>query len=263
MRGITPPSSRPHRRCRQSQRIESLAFTNLTRRNEHYRRRHRSIATSYDLLLPHRRRHLATPPDDKDKDEDDDDEDEDEDDDNEDEDEDEDDEDKDNGDEDDDEDEDDDDEDNNAVYYYYLILDDDDNNDDDEYVDDIDNNNNFDDEDSDDSNDHSYDNDDDNKDDEEDDDDDDDDEYDEAASVIECLRTQLSIVQRLIVMLGPNFQVSYSPSSHPDSCVISTLQDCIGLSEIICGLRLVNVPADYILTLLRRDCLLEGFRLSL
>ncbi len=62
MRGITPPSPRPHRRCRQSQRIQSLAFANLTQRNEHYRRRHWSIATSYDLLFPHRQRHHLPPP---------------------------------------------------------------------------------------------------------------------------------------------------------------------------------------------------------
>ena len=79
MRGITPPSPGPHRRCRQSQRIQSLAFANLTRRNEHYRRRQWSIATSYDLLLPLRqRRHLPPPPsddneDDEDKDNNDDD----------------------------------------------------------------------------------------------------------------------------------------------------------------------------------------------
>ena len=68
-------------------------------------------------------------------------------------------------------------------------------------VDDVDNDDS-DDEDSDDSNDHSYDNDNDNKDDAEEEDEDDDNEYDEAASVIECLHTQLSIVQRLIVVLG-------------------------------------------------------------
>ena len=81
MRCITPPSPRPHRRCRQSQRIQSLAFTNLTRRNEHYRRRHWSIATSYNLLLPHcQRRHLPLPPSDNNQDDDSDKDDEDEDD---------------------------------------------------------------------------------------------------------------------------------------------------------------------------------------
>ncbi len=69
MRGITPPSPRPHRRCRQSQRIQSLAYADLTRRNEHYQRRHWSIATSYNLLLPHRQcRHLPTPPSDDNQD---------------------------------------------------------------------------------------------------------------------------------------------------------------------------------------------------
>ncbi len=214
MRGITPPSSRPHRCCQQSQRIESLAFTDLTRRNEHYRRRHWSIATSYDLRLPHRqRRHLAPPPSD---DEDDDDEDED----NEDEDNsDEDDEDEDNSDDDNDseDDVDDDDDDDDDDYYYYIILDNNDDVDDNEYVDsDDDNNDVSDDEDSDNDDNHSYDNDDDNKDDDEDNDeddnedddeddnDDDDNEYDEAASVIERLHTQLNIVQRLIDVGGPD-----------------------------------------------------------
>ena len=69
MRGITPPSSRPHRRCRQNQQIQSLAFANLTRCNEHYRWHHWSIATSCDLLLPHRqRRHLPLPPSDDNQD---------------------------------------------------------------------------------------------------------------------------------------------------------------------------------------------------
>ena len=51
MRRITSPTSCPHRHCRQSQRIKSLVYTNLTQRNKHYQRRHWSIATSYDLLL--------------------------------------------------------------------------------------------------------------------------------------------------------------------------------------------------------------------
>ena len=51
MRRITPPTSHLYCRCHQSQQIEILAYTNLTRRNKHYRRHHWSIATGYDLLL--------------------------------------------------------------------------------------------------------------------------------------------------------------------------------------------------------------------
>ena len=78
MRGITSTSSCPHRCCRQSERIESLAYTNLTQRNEHYRWRHWFIATSYDLHLPHcQHRHLAPPPSDDNQDDNNDDNDED------------------------------------------------------------------------------------------------------------------------------------------------------------------------------------------
>jgi len=65
---------------------------------------------------------------------------------------------------------------------------------------------------------------------------------DKAVSDLECLCTQLSIV--LIVVLGPHFQVSYSPSSHPDFCVITTLQDCIGLPVIFCRFRLFDAISD-------------------
>ncbi len=64
MRRITSPTSRPQCCRRWSQRIEVLAYTDLTRRNEHYQRRHWSIATSYNHLLsrrlqvPHRQRCL-------------------------------------------------------------------------------------------------------------------------------------------------------------------------------------------------------------
>ena len=94
------------------------------------------------------------------------------------------------------------------------------------------------------------------------DDDSDDDSY-KAAYLLECLRTQLSIVRRLIVVLGPHFQVSYSPISRPDFCVITTLQDCIGLPVVFCRFRLVDLPSEEKLTFLRQDFLLEGFRLGL
>ena len=60
MRCITSPTSCPHRPCQRSQQIEALAYTDLTQCNNHYQRRHLSIATDYDLLLscrqqaPHR-----------------------------------------------------------------------------------------------------------------------------------------------------------------------------------------------------------------
>jgi hypothetical protein len=78
-----------------------------------------------------------------------------------------------------------------------------------------------------------------------------------------CLCTQLIIVQQLIVVLSPNFRVSYTPAGHPDHCVVTTLQDCIGLLVIIWGFSLVNVPLDVTLSILQHNCLLEGFRLAL
>ncbi len=52
MRRITSSRSRGHRGCRQSQRIQLLAFSNPNRREEHYRRRHWFTATSFDRPLP-------------------------------------------------------------------------------------------------------------------------------------------------------------------------------------------------------------------
>ncbi len=140
---------------------------------------------------------------------------------------------------------------------YDDLADDEYDNDDKYYIHDVDSDNDdaddidadeSDDEDSDDDDNHSYDNEDDNYDD-----------NDDNKIKLECLHTQLSIVQRLIVVLGPHFQVSYSPSSRPDTCGITTLQECIVLSEIICGLRFVHVPSDGILIFLCSDCRLEGF----
>ena len=54
MRRITSPTSCPHCRCQQSQRIEVLAYTNLTRRNKHYQQPNWFIVTGYNLLLSHR-----------------------------------------------------------------------------------------------------------------------------------------------------------------------------------------------------------------
>ncbi len=69
MRRISSPTSHPHHCCRQSQWIESLAFTNLTRCKEHYRRHHWFTATSYDLLLSHCQRSLLPlPPSDNNED---------------------------------------------------------------------------------------------------------------------------------------------------------------------------------------------------
>ena len=86
--------------------------------------------------------------------------------------------------------------------------------------------------------------------------------HDDAASDLECLRTQLSIVQRLIFMLGPQFQVSYSPVSHPDFHETTTLQGCIGRTVFFCGFCFVDVPSVEELNFLRTDCLLGGFRLA-
>jgi hypothetical protein len=80
---------------------------------------------------------------------------------------------------------------------------------------------------------------------------------------LRCLRTQLIIVRQLIVLLGPNFRVSYTPAGHLDHRVVTTLQDCIGLLVIIQGFSLVDVPLDVTLSILQHNCLLEGFRLAL
>ncbi len=64
-------------------------------------------------------------------------------------------------------------------------------------------------------------------------------------------------------MLGPRFKVSYSPIAHPDFCVITTLQDCHRYWGVYCQFRLVDLPSNEQLTLLRQDCLLGGFRLCL
>ena len=57
-----------------------------------------------------------------------------------------------------------------------------------------------------------------------------------------CLCTQAIIVQQLIVVLGTNFRVSYTPAAHPDYHFITTLQDCISLLVIIQGFSLSKFP---------------------
>jgi hypothetical protein len=170
MRRITSPTSCPHRHCRQSQRIESLVYTNLTQRNKHYQRRHWSIATSYDLLLsrclqasycPRR----WPPPSDSDS--------------------------------------------LDLANCHPPIP------------------------------------------------------RQTVDKSLRCLCTQLIIVQQLIVVLGSNFRVSYTPAGHPDHRVVTTLQDCISLLMIIWGFSLVDVPLDVTLSILQHDCLLEGFCLAL
>jgi len=223
MRGITPPTSCPHHRCRQSQIIESLAFTDLSRRREHYRRCRWLIATSYDIPSSHRQRPLLIPPSSEDNDDDDDDDNE---------------------------------YNKNTInglhdydsdgnrHYNYDDLDndadDDDNADDDkeEEEDDDDEENKDDHEHNDDVNEDKEDSDDDDEEDSDDEDSDDDD-------------------------LGPQFQVSYSPVSRPDYCEVTTLQDCIGRQAVFCQFCLVDVPSVEALTFIRSDCRLEGFRLSL
>jgi len=236
-----------------------LAFTDLSRRREHYRRCRWLIATSYDIPSSHRQRPLLIPPSSEDNDDDDDDDNE---------------------------------YNKNTInglhdydsdgnrHYNYDDLDndadDDDNADDDkeEEEDDDDEENKDDHEHNDDVNEDKEDSDDDDEEDSDDEDSDDDDEdsdddevddlsHDDAASNLECLRTQLSIVQQLIVVLGPQFQVSYSPVSRPDYCEVTTLQDCIGRQAVFCQFCLVDVPSVEALTFIRSDCRLEGFRLSL
>ena len=87
--------------------------------------------------------------------------------------------------------------------------------------------------------------------------------HDEIASNLECLRTQLRIVRRLIDLLGPQFQVSYSPVSRPDFRETTTLQGCIGRTVVFCRICLVDVPSVEELPFLRSDSRLEGFRFSL
>ena len=74
-----------------------------------------------------------------------------------------------------------------------------------------------------------------------------------------CLHTQAIIVRELIAVLGPNFRVSYTPAARLDYPVVTTLQDCIGLVVIIRGFRLVDVPSDNTLSILRHDSLLFFF----
>ena len=224
MRCIISLTSHGHCGFRRSQQIESLAFSNPNRCDEHYQRRHWFTATSCDHL-PSRLQHcpLLPPPSDNNQDNNDDDDD-------------------DKEEEDDGNDEDDKDDDNSN---------DEDDDNDNENEDDI-NKEDKDDSDGDNDDDNNEDNNDqynynsngnyihflskankdsDNEDSDKEDSEDEDslsdnDVYNEAASLVECLHTQLSIVWRLIVVLGPHFQVSYSPIAHPDFCVITTLHDC-------------------------------------
>jgi hypothetical protein len=275
MRCITSPTSHGHRGCRRSQRIESLAFSNPNRRDKHYRRRHWFTATSCNRL-PSLLQHSPLPPPPSDNNQDDDDNNKEDDDGNDEDDEDDDDsnnkdddddneEDKDNinkEDEDnsDDDGEDNDDEDYNDQYNY------DSNGDHLHFLSEADFDEDSNDEDSDDEDFDNKDSEDEDSDKEDSDDEDsssDNDAYNEVASLVECLHTQLSIVQRLIVVLGPHFQVSYSPIARPDFCVITTLQDCYHYWGVYCRFRLVDLPSNEQLTLLHQDCLLGGFRLGL
>ena len=87
--------------------------------------------------------------------------------------------------------------------------------------------------------------------------------HDSVASSLECLRTQLRIVRRLIVVLGPQFQVSYSPVSHPDFRETTTLQGCIGRTVVFCRFCFVDIPSVEELNFLCTDSLLGGFRFAL
>ncbi len=87
--------------------------------------------------------------------------------------------------------------------------------------------------------------------------------HDDLASNLGCLRTQLRIVQRLIFVLGPQFQVSYSPVSRPDFRETTTLQGCIGRTVVFCRFCFVDIPSVEELHFLCTDSLLGGFRLTL
>ena len=87
--------------------------------------------------------------------------------------------------------------------------------------------------------------------------------HDGLLSNLECLRTQLRIVRRLIVVLGPQFRVAYSPVSRPDFRETTTLQGCTVRPVVFCRFCLVYVPSVQELTLLRSDSRLGGFRFSL
>jgi hypothetical protein len=80
---------------------------------------------------------------------------------------------------------------------------------------------------------------------------------------LECLRTQLRIVRRLIDIIGPQFRVSYSPVSRPDFVETTTLQGCIGRTVLFCRFRLLDILSVEELYFLRRDSRLGGFRFSL
>jgi DNA mismatch repair ATPase MutL len=210
-----------------------MAFTNLTRRDEHCRWRHWFTATSYDLLLSLcQRHHLPPSPSDDNEDREDNDEDN---------------KDKDNS-------EDDSNSENNDEDNEDNSDNDDDNEDDHNDEDDTNTKDNEEDDNEEDD------------DKEDNDDDEEDDEDDNGLGLDEdlwCLCTQFDFVRRLIVVLGPDFRVSYTTSVVPDHRVITTLQDCLGLPVIICGFCLVDIPSDAILTILHHDCLLEDFCLAL
>ncbi len=87
--------------------------------------------------------------------------------------------------------------------------------------------------------------------------------HDDLASKLECLRTQLRIVQRLIFVLGPQFQISYSPVSHPDFRETTTLEGCIGRTVVFCRFCFVDIPSVEELNFLCTDSLLGGFRFAL
>ena len=55
--------------------------------------------------------------------------------------------------------------------------------------------------------------------------------------------------------------IASSTSHRSDYCVVTTLQDCIGLLVIIRGFCLVDVPSDTTQSILHHDSLLEGFHL--
>jgi len=108
----------------------------------------------------------------------------------------------------------------------------------------------------------------DNKDDEDNDEDDEEDEDNEDDNnvytfiiandyLVFIFNHQLSILQELIVVLGEDFLVTYTPENYsPECCVVATLQDCISITVIIRGLRFVDVPSIASLVIFHHNPLL-------
>jgi hypothetical protein len=66
--------------------------------------------------------------------------------------------------------------------------------------------------------------------------------------LLRCLHDQAFIIQRLILVFGPDFWVAYTPVARPDSSVVAPLYDCIGLHyfpPLINGTQPVGPPSSF------------------